>query len=69
MDLKAKLNDINNKLNDFILKYNYNQKSVSTCNEGKKKFINMMYKFIKNINNNDLVKYNMKNNQDLNEEY
>jgi len=29
----------------------------------------MMYKFIKNINNNDLVKYNMKNNQDLNEEY
>ena len=56
MDLKAKLNEINNKLNDFILKYNYNQKTVSTCNEGKKNLLNMMYKFIKNINNNDLVK-------------
>jgi len=49
MDLKAKLNDINNKLNDFILKYNYNQKSVSTCNEGKKKFINFytLYNYYK----------------------
>ena len=56
MDLKDKLNEINNKLNDFILKYNYNQKTVSTCNEGKKNLLNMMYKFIKNINNNDLVK-------------
>ena len=27
-DLKGKLNDLNNKLNDFILKYNYNQKTV-----------------------------------------
>ena len=56
LDLKGKLNDLNNKLNDFILKYNCNQKTVSTCNEGKKNLLNMMFKFIRNINDNDLVK-------------
>ena len=55
-DLKGKLNDLNSKLNEFIVKYNYNQKTVSTCNEGKKNLLNMMFKFIKNINDNDLVK-------------
>ena len=55
-DLKGKLIDLNNKLNDFILKYNYNQKTVSTCIEGKKNLLNMMYKFIRNINDNDLIK-------------
>ena len=56
IDLKNKLNDINNKLNEFILKYNHNQKTVSICNEGKKNLLNIMFKFIKNVNDNDFIK-------------
>ena len=38
------------------MKYNCNLKTVSINNEGKKILLNMMFKFIKNINDKDLVK-------------
>ena len=56
MNLKNKLSDLNNKLNEFILKYNHNQKTVSICNEGKKNLLNIMFKFIKNVNDNYFIK-------------
>ena len=56
INLKNKLNELNNNLNELLLKYNYNQKTVLISNEGKKSLLNMMFKFIKNINDNDLVK-------------
>ena len=56
IDLKNKLNDLNNKLNEFILKYNHNQKTVAICNEGKKNLLNIMFKFIKNVKDNDFIK-------------
>ena len=48
--------DLNNKLSELILKYNSNQKTVSICNEGKKDLLNLMLKFLKNINNIDFAK-------------
>lgn len=38
------------------MKYNSNQKTVSICNEGKKDLLNLMLKFLKNINNIDFAK-------------
>ena len=55
-DLKNQIIDLNNKLSEFILKYNSNQKTVSICNEGKKDLLNLMLKFLKNINNIDFAK-------------
>ena len=56
MDLKNKIIELNNNLNEIMLKYNYNKKTVSKSNEGKKHLLNMMFKFIKNIKDNDFVK-------------
>ena len=56
MNLKNKIVDLNNHLNELSLKYNCNQKTVLISNEGKKNLLNMMFKFIKNINDNELVK-------------
>ena len=55
-DLKNQIIELNNKLNEMIMKYNCNLKTVSINNEGKKILLNMMFKFIKNINDKDLVK-------------
>ena len=55
-DLKNQIIDLNNKLSELILKYNSNQKTVSICNEGKKDLLNLMLKFLKNINNIDFAK-------------
>ena len=56
MDLKNKIIELNNNLNEIMLKNNYNKKTVSKSNEGKKHLLNMMFKFIKNIKDNDFVK-------------
>jgi len=56
LDLKNKIIELNNNLNEIMLKYNFNKKSVSTSNEGKKHLLNLMFKFIKNIKDNDFAK-------------
>ena len=56
MNLKNQIIDLNNNLNELLLKCNFSQKSVSKSNEGKKNLLNLMFKFIKNINDNDFSK-------------
>jgi hypothetical protein len=55
--LKNEIIDLDNKLKEFKLKYNCNQKAIYLNNEGKKLLLNAMNKFIKNISyDNELSK-------------
>ena len=54
--MKNDIIDLDNKLKEMTLKYNYNQKTVLLNNEGKKLLLNNIYKFLQNITDKDLVK-------------
>ena len=54
--MKNDIIDLDNKLKEMTLKYNYNQKNVLLNNEGKKLLLNNIYKFLQNITDKDLVK-------------
>ena len=84
MNLKNQIIDLNNNLNELTLKYNFNQKTVSKCNEGKNindnDFAKIMYDILTFSEQINLIEINkclveeklniiLKNNQDLAEEY
>ena len=54
--MKNDIIDLDNKLKEMTLKYNYNQKTVLLNNEGKKLLLNNIYKFLQNITDKELVK-------------